>query len=140
MFDRYKTQGAIDALRRFGFTKEANQMPLPGMGPSAATGPAAGAGALGGMWDKAKTFGHGQWGAAKELAGNLHQGLGGAPHAAAGQAARGAAVGNLKTLAPSLLAGGALFMAHRHNKAKEEAAAQQRAMMMQGGGGGYPTM
>ncbi len=134
MFDRYKNQGTIDALRRFGLEKQANDV------ASTMTGPAAGAGALGGMWDKAKTFGHGQWGAAKSLAGNLHQGLGGAATPELGQAARGAVGGDLKTLAPSLLAGGALFMMHRHNKAKQEAEAQRRAMMMQGGGGGYPMM
>jgi len=133
MFDRYKTQGSVDALRRFGLTKEANEV-------ASMSGPTAGAGMAGGMWDKAKAFGHGQWGAAKSLAGNLHQGLGGAATPELGQAARASALGNAKTLAPSLLAGGALYMMHRHNKAKEEAAQQQHAMMMQGGGGGYPMM
>ena len=85
---------------------------------------------------KVRDFGAGQWGAAKDLFGNLRQGLGGAPDAAAGAAARGAALGNLKTLAPSLLAGGALYMMHRHHRAQEEEEARRRAMM----GGGFPGM
>lgn len=143
MLDQYVKQGTADALRRFGFEKEAM-----GLGPAGAPGvqlgaagaghaaPAAAAGG-GGFVDKAKAFGQGQWGAAKSLAGNLHQGLGGAPDAAAGAAARGAAVGNLKTLAPSLLAGGAMFMMHRHNQAKREEQARQHAMMMGNPGMGY---
>jgi len=130
MFDRYKTQGSVDALRRFGLTKEANDV-------ASMSGPTAGAGATGGMWDKAKAFGHGQWGAAKSLAGNLHQGLGGAATPELGQAARAGALGNVKTLAPSLLAGGGLYLMHRHNQAKQQEQQRQQAMMM---GGGYPTM
>ena len=129
MFDRYKTQGSVDALRRFGLTKEANDV-------ASMSGPTAGAGAIGGMWDKAKAFGHGQWGAAKSLAGNLHQGLGGAATPELGQAARAGALGNVKTLAPSLLAGGGLYLMHRHNQAKQQEQQRQQAMM----GGGYPTM
>lgn len=133
MLDVYMTKGSADALRRFGFHKEANQMELPHTAPPPAAG--------GGFMDKAKAFGQGQWGAAKDLAGNLRAGLGGAPDAAAGAAARGAALGNLKTLAPSLAAGGALYMMHRHHQAQQEEEARRRALMMQQmGGGGYPMM
>jgi hypothetical protein len=127
MLDRYVAQGHFDALARF---KIANQLPLPGMGAA----PAAGAG----LMDRAKAFGSGQLEAGKSLLGNLHQGLGGAPDAAAGAAARAGALGNLKTLAPSLLAGGGLYMLHRHNQAKREEQARQHAMM--NAGGGYPMM
>lgn len=130
MLERYKTQGTIDALRRFGLHKQANQLELPGMG-------AAPAAAGGGFIDKAKAFGMGQVGHAKDLFGHLQQGLGGAATPEAGALARQNALGSLKGLAPSLAAGGALYLMHRHNKAKEEA--RQRAMMMQGGGG-YPMM
>lgn len=124
MLDQYINQGRADALRRFGFTKLANEMmppPAPSMG--------------GGLMDKAKAFGSGQLGAAKSLVSNLGQGLGGAATPELGQAARGAAVGNLKTLAPSLAAGGAAYMWHRH-KQEQEQQARQQAMM----GGGYPGM
>jgi hypothetical protein len=95
---------------------------------------AAPAAAGGGFMDKAKSFGQGQMGAAKALFGNLRQGLGGAPDAAAGALARQGAIGNLKTLAPSLLAGGGLYLMHKHKQDQEQA--RQRAMM----GGGYPPM
>lgn len=138
MLDRYVNQGRADALRRFGFAKLANEM---GLGPAGMPTPhampqAAPPAAAGGFMDKAKAFGGGQLGAAKDLFGNLRQGLGGAATPELGQAARGAAVGNLKTLAPSLLAGGALYMMHQH-KQKQEQQARQQAMM---GGGGYPMM
>lgn len=135
MLDRYVTQGRVDALRRFGFDKIAMELGAAGMAaPHVPPPPVSGAG---GFMDKAKAFGQGQWGAAKSLAGNLHQGLGGAPDAAAGAAARGDAIGNLKTLAPSLLAGGGLYMMHRHKQEQEAQQARQQAM---GGGGGYPMM
>lgn len=145
MLDRYVTQGRADALRRFGFTKEAIELGAGGGGgrfsapPMPAPAPAAAAGAMGGggFMDKAKAFGSGQLGAAKDLFGNMRQGLGGAATPELGQAARGAAMGNLKTLAPSLLAGGALYMMHRHNQAQREQQAHQQTM---GGGGGYPMM
>jgi hypothetical protein len=131
MLDLYVTRGTADALRRFGFEKEANQLELP-LGPTpAAPG--------GGFMDKAKAFGMGQVGHAKDLYGHLRQGLGGAATPEAGALARQNALGSLKGLAPTLAAGGALFLMHRHNRAKQEAEARQRAMMMQsGGGGGYP--
>jgi hypothetical protein len=131
MLSRYVTQGRADALRRFGFEKLANmELGVAGM-PHGAPPPAAAAG--GGV----RGFLGGQMGAAKDLFGNLRQGLGGAPDAAAGAAARQGAVGNLKTLAPSLLAGGGLYMMHRHHQAQQEQQARQQAMM---GGGGYPMM
>lgn len=130
MLNRYVNQGRADALHRFGLAKLASQMELPGMGAPAAA--PAGSGMLG----RAKAFGSGQLGAAKDLFGNMRQGLGGAATPELGQAARGAAMGNLKTLAPSLLAGGALYAMHRHNQAQREQQARQQAMM----GGGYPTM
>ena len=100
----------------------------------AAAAQAAGADSSGsGLWDTIKNFGRGQWGAAKSLASNLHQGLGGADTPAAGAAARADAMGNLKTLAPSLLAGGGLYMLHRHNQEEREREAQQRALMQQRG-------
>jgi hypothetical protein len=145
MLDRYVAQGHHDALARFKISMSLGPAG-PGAGahielgaagvphPAAPTPAAAG----GGLMSRARQFGSGQLGAAKDLLGNLRQGLGGAPDAAAGAAARGQALGNLKTLAPSLLAGGGLYMLHRHNEAKRDDEARQRAMMM--GGGGYPQM
>ncbi len=160
MLERYTVQGRIDALRRLGFHKLAMELGpagLPGAhaplsphgaaalarggagggrfavpapaAPAAAAPPAGGGGGVdvGGFFNK-------QWGAAKDLYGNLRQGLGGAENAAAGAAARQGAVGNLKTLAPTLAAGGALYLMHAHNEAKRKNEARQRAMMM---GGGY---
>lgn len=141
MLDRFINQGRADALRRFGFDKLANMelgaagMPTPHAMPQAAP-PAGGMG--GGMLDKAKAFGSGQLGAAKDLFGNLRQGLGGAATPELGQSARAGAVGNLKTLAPSLVAGGALYMMHQHKQKQEQQARQQA--MMNGGGAGYPMM
>lgn len=133
MLDNFIIQGSADALSRYGI-KIAN-IPAP------AAIPAAG----GGMFDKMKSFGRGQLDAGKALIGNLRGGLGGAsPHAVGpgmegpvpdAQAHRAMAVGNLKTLAPSLLAGGGLYMLHRHKQQQEQA--QQQAMMQQGG---YPPM
>lgn len=141
MLERYMAQGRADALRCLGLEKHANTV-APGVathldlgpaglgpGPSPAAPPAA----AGGLMGRAKAFGSGQLDAAKALFGNLRQGLGGAPSPEAGAAARGAAVGNLKTLAPSLIAGGGLYMLHRHNQQAEERRRQQQ--MMQGGYG-----
>jgi hypothetical protein len=136
MLDEHMINGASDALARFGI--KVADMPPPEMAPAAA----------GGVFDKIKSFGRGQVDAAKALFGNLRAGFGGAsPHALPAGAEgpvpsagthRGMAVGNLKTLAPSLLAGGALYMLHRRKKQQQEQAAQQQAMMQQGGG--YPPM
>lgn len=157
MLDRYVNQGRVDALRRFGCEKLAMALGPAGvpaaappinlgpagaaataphldLGPAGAAGhaPPAAAAPGGGFADRARAFGGGQLGAAKDLFGNLRQGLGGAATAEAGVAARGAAVGNLKTLAPTLAAGGALYLMHRHNQAKQEQQARQQAMA-----GGY---
>jgi hypothetical protein len=129
--------GVADALVRFKIAAPA-PLPAPAAGPSFAS--------------KVKDFGAGQWGAAKDFAANVRGGMGGKANpnfitgavpehsmdmARASQ--RGAAVGNLKTLAPTLLAGGGLYMLHQHNQAEKEEEARQHAMM--GGGmsmgGGY---
>ncbi len=135
MLDEHMLTGATDALARFGI--KVADMPGAEVAPAAA----------GGIFDKLKSFGRGQLDAGKALMGNLRGGLGGAsPHALpAGMegpvpdaaAHRGMAVGNLKTLAPSLLAGGALYMLHRRKKQQQEQAAQQAMMQQQGG---YPPM
>lgn len=140
MLDRYTAKGVHDALARFGI-KEA-EVP-PGM--------------LSGLLGKAKAFGAGQVGAAKDLFANLRGGFGGTSnlgnvgHMAEGasgpavditQLHRHRALGNMKTLTPSLLAGGALYLRH-HGKqqAREEQMAQQQMQdAMAQGGGGYPMM
>ena len=175
MLDQYVTQGCVDALNQFGFTKLAIQLGTAGPKPTArgvkvtphaeggftlktpgggrmgtpnvladphtqaamdthtapTTAPAA-ADAAGGLMSKVKGFGQGQWGAAKSLFGELGQGFGGAATPEAGMAARGRMLGNLKTLTPSLLAGGALYMMHRGNQAERDRQRQQG--LMQGGG------
>lgn len=116
-------------------------MQSPGGAPHAAgpvTGspqlPASTGASMGSGWgQRAGDFARGQMGAAKDLFGNLRQGLGGAATAEAGATARGGALGNLRTLAPTLAAGGAMYMLHHHNQAKE----QQRQQQMLMGGGGY---
>jgi hypothetical protein len=147
MFDRYVNQGRIDALHRFKVGGQPTMLDMGAVQPHVTPGPAGaphiaptaphveGPMAGGGLMDKVKGFGQGQWGAAKDLFSNLKGGLGGAGTPEAGAAFRQNAVGNLKTLAPSLLAGGALYMGHRHNEKKREEQARQHAMMMQGGGG-----
>lgn len=107
-------------------------------------------GMLGGLLGKAKAFGQGQLAAGKSLLGNLRGGLGGAPTPEFGQAIEGGAgpiapgpwhreqaMGNLKTLAPSLLAGGGLYMMHRRNQAQQE---QQRQQAMAQQSYGQPMM
>jgi hypothetical protein len=155
MLDQYVNQGRTDALQQFGLAKHAmSTADLKGMRlsrgggggsrfsapPSAPTAAASSVSAeapvaVGGFLDKAKAFGMGQVGHAKDLFGHLRQGLGGAATPEAGALARQNALGSLKGLAPSLLAGGALYMMHRHNQAKNEAEARQRMMM-----GGIPGM
>lgn len=135
MLEKFVTKGAADALRRFGFTKEAEAMPHLELGPAGAPHVShAASAAAPSLMGRARSFGAGQMGAAKDLFGNLRAGLGGAATPEAGAAARGAALGNLKTLAPSLAAGGGLYLLHRHQQAKEEEA-HRRAAMMQGGYG-----
>ena len=121
MLDRFVERGRADALTRFKISGATIAPPIaPPVVP-----PAAGGGFMG----KAKEFGQGQWGAAKDLFANLRGGLGGKanpdvmPHAdpaMMGAAHRGRAIGNLKTLAPSLLAGGGLYLMHRHNQDQEQ--------------------
>jgi hypothetical protein len=135
MLEKFVSKGAADALRRFGFTKAAEGMPHLELGPAGAPhAPTAAPAAASSMLGRARGFGAGQLGAAKDLFGNLRAGLGGAGTPEAGAAARGAAVGNLKTLAPSLAAGGGLYLLHRHHQAQQEEEARQR--MMAGGYGG----
>ncbi len=138
MLDQYVKQGSDAALVHFGL-KQAEGLPLP---------------SAGGMMSGARGFLGNQWGAAKDLFANLRGGLGGkfnpdvmpnANPALARQAHRARAVQNIGTLAPTLLAGGALYMMHRHNQAKRDAEARQQAMMGggmggMGGTGGYPAM
>ncbi len=126
MIDKLASQGSDAALARF---KVANAPP--------------------GILDRLKSFGAGQWGAAKDLVGNLRGGLGGEYHpsfqgnlasnpaaAPLNRAAhRQMAMGNLKTLAPSLAIMGGGYLLHRHNQAKRDEEARQRSMMMQQGYG-----
>lgn len=126
MLEQYVTKGAQDACARL---KLANNE----------------VGLLGGLMGKARSFGAGQVGAGKDLFSNLKGGFGKAappmPMGQEGPAAptpeqfRGKAVGNLKTLAPSLLAGGGLYMMHRHNQQQQEQQQQQQQAMAQGGYG-----
>jgi hypothetical protein len=143
MLDQYMIKGAADACERF-HVKHA---------------------LLSDAWAKIKGFGTGQVGAAKDLWGNLRGGLGGASnlgnmgHMAEGVAGpildipthhRQLALNNLKTLAPSLLAGGGLYLLHRHRAGQRAQEAQQRElqqqmmqqqlMQMQPAPGGYPMM
>lgn len=128
MLEHRHMKGAADACAHFGL-KLAN---VPGAAP--------------GLLGKAKAFGMGQVDAAKSLFHNLRGGLGGQMNPAivpdaglvppqsmdiARATHRQQALGNLKTLAPSLLAGGALYMLHKRKKQQEEQARQQ-AMMQQG--------
>jgi hypothetical protein len=130
--NKHAAQGIVDALHRF---KVANAAPP-------------------GILDRLKSFGSGQMGAAKDLFHNMRGGLGGQPNpnlAGVGNLAEGAmgpvpdmgqlqrrrAVGNLKTLAPSMAIAGGGYMLHRHHQQAQaqEQEARQRAMMMQQGYG-----
>lgn len=126
MLVEHVSRGAADACARLGI-KLAN-IPAPG------------------LIDKAKAFGSGQVDAAKSLFHNLRGGLGGQmnPGLITGEVPpqsmdiarathRQQAVGNLRTLAPSLLAGGGLYLLHQRKKQQEQQA-QQQAMMQQGYG------
>lgn len=123
MIEQHAIDGANDALRRF---KLANMRP--------------------GILNKLKSFGAGQLGAAKSLFHNVRGGLGGQmnpelitgavpPHSMdlARATHRQEAMGNLRTLLPSLAVGGA-YLLHRRNRARDEEA-RQRALMMQQGYG-----
>ena len=130
MLEQVANRGRADALKTF---KIADVEPEPG--------------AMSGLLDKAKAFGQGQWGAVKDLGANLRGGFGGkenpalagvgslaegmhGPAVDMGQLQRGRALGNLKTLAPTLAAGGAMYLLHRHNQAKREQQARQQQMLM----------
>jgi hypothetical protein len=130
MLEQHMTKGAEDACARFGL--------------KLAEVPGAAAGIVG----KLKGFGQGQLDAGKALLGNLRGGLGGAsPHMPMDGAMgpvpdamthRQMALGNLKSLAPSLAAGGALYMLHQRKKQQEQA--RQQAMQQQQGYGQPPMM
>lgn len=134
MLDQFVNQGRTDVLVRFGLVKQAL-----GAAPIAAAAPGLGTRAMGLV--------RGQGSAGMDLLRNLRGGLGGkmnpelvtgtVPAASmdiARASHRAAAIGNLKTLTPTLLAGGGLYMMHRHNQAKRDAEARQRAMMAQQNG------
>ena len=131
MIDKY-IDGANAACARLGI-KVADMMP-----PGAAAG--------GGIMSKLKSFGQGQLDAGKALVGNLRGGLGGqSPHAlppgmegpvVSPEGHRQMALGNLKTLAPSLLAGGGLYLMHKRKQEQQ----RQQAMMQQSQGYGAPPM
>jgi hypothetical protein len=144
MLEQYVNQGRVDALTRFKIAAPPTVIPVPPLHVPSPL-PAAAAAAGPGFLSKAKDFGAGQWGAMKDLAANVRGGMGGKmnPGVITGDvpagsmdmaraSQRGAAVGNLKTLAPTLLAGGGLYMLHRHNEAKKEEEARRHAMMNQG--------
>lgn len=120
MLKQAATKGALDACARFGVD------------------PTKIAAAPGGLLSRAMSFGEGQMGAAKDLFRNLRGGLGGAMNPSvitgavpaqsmdlARASQRQQALGNLRTLAPSLAVGGGLWALHRHNQALEEQRRQQ---------------
>jgi hypothetical protein len=97
------------------------------------------------MFKLAEGFFGGQWQAMKELPGHLRGGLGGAlpqsmqevghlaegaegPMADLGELSRQRALGNIRTLLPSMAIGGGLYALHHHQQAKQQAAQQQQAM------------
>ncbi|HEY6025451.1 MAG TPA: hypothetical protein VIV09_01005 [Pseudolabrys sp.] len=106
------------------------------------------AGMLGGLLGKAKSFGQGQLSAGKDLFSNLRGGFGKETPLPMGHEGptispeqfRGKAVGNLKTLAPTLLAGGGLYLMHRHNQQQQEQQRQQAQQQAMQGGYGQPMM
>lgn len=110
MLNQHMLHGAFDALDRFK-VKVADM-------PAAEVAPAA----VGGVFDRLKAFGHGQLDAGKALFSNLRGGLGGSrtlPEGVEGPMAspavhRQQAAGNLRSLAPSLVAGGALYLSLIH--------------------------
>jgi hypothetical protein len=132
MLERFIIKGAQDALEALGI-KTANPVVPP---------------AAGGLMGRAKAFGAGQLEAGKDLFSNLRGGLGGKLNpdvlpAPGGDmdltrsAHRARAVGNLKTLAPSLLAGGGLYYLHRRHQQAED---QRRQQGMAQDGYGQPMM
>jgi hypothetical protein len=131
MLDKMMAAGIHDACKAFGVAIEKVANPVaPPANPS--------------IWQHAKNFGAGQVDAAKGLFQNTRGWAGGAhnpniitgavPEASA-HLARGAqgtaAMGNLKTLAPSLALAGGAYMLHRHGVKQDEE--HQRQMMMNQG-------
>lgn len=109
--------------------------------------PASTGGFLSNLLPKLKSFGAGQLGAAKELGANLRGGLGGAmnPNVISGAVpshsmdlARGTmrqeALGNLRTLAPSLGIAGGLYGLHRMHQNSQDQQRQRQMLAMQGYG------
>lgn len=144
--------GSRDALVRFKLAAGGSfDAFLGGGAPAAQSAGNAGASIL----DKLKGFGQGQLGAAKSLGANLRGGLGFKPNPALagvgdlgrgmhgpqahmGELQRHGAIGNLKTLAPTLAVAGGAYLLHRHNQEKQ--LQQQRMQQMYGGdqgGSGY---
>lgn len=112
--------GVLSALRRF---KIANA-PLPPAGPA--------------LLDRLKTFGHGQLAAAKSLGANLRGGFGGQMNpglvegpvpAHSMELARGShramALGDLRSLAPSLAIGGGMYMLNRRGREGDDRRQQE---------------
>lgn len=126
MLDEAMRRGADGALARLGLKH------------------AAGEGLLPAVMGRARSFASGQLAAGSDLLRNLRGGFGGQPNpdvlphsdpAVLRAAHRQRAVGNLKTLAPSLLAGGLLYRRHRNNEQEAEQQRQMQAAMVQGGYG-----
>lgn len=135
MLERFMVKGAQDALTALGLKTANVAVPPPPHPP-------------GGWLGKVKEFGGGQLEAGKDLFSNLRGGLGGKLNpdvlpAPGGDmdltrsAHRARAVGNLKTLAPSLLAGGGLYYLHRRHQQAED---QRRQQGMAQDGYGQPMM
>lgn len=125
MLTKAATEGALAACDRFGVDAEK----LAAVAPTSF---------LSSVIPRAKAFGQSQWGAAKSLVNNARGGLGGRlspdfkgsldpSHLELGRAAhRSQAVGNLKTLAPTLAGVGGLgLLNHMSNKKKAQAQLQQ---------------
>jgi hypothetical protein len=98
--------------------------------------------------DEGPGFFGGQFQAMKELPGHLMGGLGGGlpkslegvgnlaegahgPVADLGELSRQRAMGNIRTLLPTMAIGGGLYALHHHQQAKQHAQQQQQAIQMQ---------
>jgi len=109
---------------------------------------------MGSLLPKAKAFGMGQMAAGKDLLANLRGGLGGKMNPGvitgpvpaqsmdlARASMRQQALGNMRTLAPSLGVAGGAYLLHRHNQNVEQQQRMRQQMLApQMGGGGYPGM
>lgn len=127
MLDKLAAIGAHDACARFGvdLRKIAEGAPP-------------------GLMSRAMSFGSGQLDAAKQLFHNMRGGLGGAHAPGFGEAIAGGAgplapgpwhrqqaVGNLKTMWPTLAVGGGMLALHRHSQAVDAQRQQQQQAMQQ---------